>query len=315
MTATRELGSTGLRVSTIGLGTWQLGGSDAWGPMNEEEALRIVHRALAEGCNLFDSAPNYGFSRSETLLGRALRGRRHEAVLVSKFGHRATDGVEDFSQQAFWESLHGSLQRLQTDYLDVLLLHSPPPQLLEPRCALWDDLREARAQGKIRHFGASVDRAQEIRRVSAVEDLSVLEVLFNVLQQDARLAFPELPSPAPGIIAKVPLDSGWLGGRYDANSRFSGVRDRWSPTDIAQRADAVARVQALLPDGVALTEAALAYLLSYRELSSVIPGARSETQLLANLACADKHLPVAVVSALEELWETLTDHGALPLPW
>lgn len=311
----RTLGKTGLRVSDVGFGAWQLGSSAAWGTtMSDAAACELVHRAIERGCNLFDTAPNYGNTNSEQMLGKALIGRRDQVVLVSKFGHMPGGG-EDFSEAWMWESLHDSLKRLQTDYLDVFLLHSPPVEFQNGSHPIWDALRRAQAQGKIRFYGASVDFADPMRTVLDTSDAQVLEILFNALHQDPRKAFDRVRKHQVGILTKVPLDSGWLTGKYGRTSCFSGVRDRWTEAEINQRAELVDRLSWLTADGVSLTQKAIGYLLAYPEVSSVIPGCRSVEQLETNLQAAHHVLSLADREKLEQFWDEFTDDGKNLLPW
>jgi aryl-alcohol dehydrogenase-like predicted oxidoreductase len=310
----RRLGKTGLDISEIGYGTWQLGTSNFWGPMEDKEAHAMVHCALDMGCNLFDTAPNYADTNSERLLGEALKGRRDSVVLVSKFGH-VPGGAADFSEEWMWTSLHDSLRRLQTDCLDVFLLHSPPPECRNGSHPIWEAMRRARDQGKIRFFGASLDWFDEIAECLETSDAQVLEVLFNLLHQDARRAFDLVRETDVGILTKVPLDSGWLSGKYNAHSTFNGVRARWTPEQIRQRAELVEQLSWLTKDGSPLPEKALAYLLSYPEVGSVIPGARSIHQLQANLRSAGTCLPAADRAQAEALWDEITHQGTAILPW
>ena len=310
----RRLGKTGLMVSDVGFGAWQLGGGEAWGAMSDTTACGLVHKALDLGCNLFDTAPNYGNTNSERLLGEALAGRRDQAVLVSKFGHVPGEG-ENFSAEAMWKSLHDSLKRLKTDWLDVFLLHSPPPEFQDGSHPIWDAIRRARDEGKIRFFGASVDVASEVRTLLDTSDAQVLEILFNIFHQDARLAFDQVREKETGILAKVPLDSGWLTGKYDADSQFAGVRARWTEEQIRRRAELIGQLDWLTADGVPLSQKAIGYLLAYPEVSSVIPGCRSVEQMESNLQSARHVLSEADRARLERFWEEFTDGGSNPLPW
>lgn len=310
----RRLGKTELQVSEIGYGAWQLGTSDVWGAMSDREALALVRKALDLGCNLFDTAPNYANTHSERLLGKALQGVRDDVVLVTKFGH-SHDREADFSEEWMWASLHDSLARLQTDYVDVFLLHSPPPDCQNGAHPVWDAMRRAQEQGKIRFYGASLDDASEIRTCLESSDAQVLEVLFNILHQDCRRAFDRVRLDDVGLIAKVPLDSGWLSGKYDARSRFTGVRSRWAPAEIQQRADLVNQLAWLTEDGTPLPQKALAFLLAYPEVASVIPGVRSQAQLQANLAAAGQSLTRQDRHKLESFWDGFTDDGTQLLPW
>ncbi len=310
----RQLGSTGLQVSEIGYGAWQLCNSDSWGGMDDQTALRLIDEAMDGGINLFDTAPNYAETQSERILGKALQNKRDKVVLVSKFGH-TREGPKLFTVEWFWESLEASLNRLRTDYLDVLLLHNPPSDIYAGTDPVWAAMEEARAQGKIRHFGASLDFASEVRDCLANTNSEVLEVLFNVFHQDVRYSFDEVHQHGAGIIAKVPLDSGWLTGRFDANSRFEGIRSRWSEEEIARRADLVAEIEWLVADGSELAHKAIGYLLSYEEISCVIPGIRTQQQLESNLAAAACRVTPDEKMKLEAFWEALTENGSKLIPW
>lgn len=310
----RQLGSTGLEVSEIGFGGWQLCNSDSWGGMDERTALLLIDEAIDGGINLFDTAPNYADAKSERLLGKALKGRRDDVILVSKFGH-TPDGRTSFTVDWFWESLEASLDRLGTDYLDVLLLHNPPSEIYAGADPVWGALEKAKLQGKVRHFGASLDFANEARECLSNTGSEVLEVLFNVFHQDIRHSFDKVRERGAGIITKVPLDSGWLTGRFDAGSRFEGIRSRWTEEEIARRARLVSDIKWLVADGSELAHKAIGYLLSYDEVSCVIPGIRTREQLASNLAAAGERLSPAERAKLETFWERITEGGSKLVPW
>jgi aryl-alcohol dehydrogenase-like predicted oxidoreductase len=310
----RKLGKTGLEVSEIGFGAWQLGNTSDWGAMDDATAHGLVHASLDHGINLFDTAPNYAGTHSERLLGEALAGRRHDAVLISKFGH-PPQGPKDFSVDGFWKSLEASLRRLRTDYLDGLLLHNPPFEMYEGTDPIWDALDRARAQGKIRHYGASLDFAPEIEACLANTGSEILEILFNILHQDVRRAFPAVRKRECGTIVKVPLDSGWLTGRFDAGSRFEGIRARWTPAQIARRAELVSQLGWLTADGTPLATRALGYLLAYDEVTCVIPGLRTRQQLESSLHAVGRPVTADERTRLELFWDDFTRGGQDLLPW
>ncbi|HSG29518.1 MAG TPA: aldo/keto reductase [Candidatus Krumholzibacterium sp.] len=310
----RRLGSTGLSVSEISFGAWQLGNDDAWEKTVRDESIGLVHAALDAGINLFDTAPNYGGGESERILGEALEGRREEVVLVSKFGHRA-DGPKDFSTGTFDERLDSSLERLKTGHLDVLLLHNPPIEVYEGADPIWESLERARKDGRIRHYGASLDFASEARACIENTGSEVLEIFFNIFHQDVRKAFPAVREKDTGIIVKIPLDSGWLTGRYDATSHFDGVRGRWSEADIIRRSELVSGLHWLTEDGSGLACKAIAYLLSYSEVSCVIPGMRTLEHLRGNIEAADCSISGEDRRRLEEYWEEFTAAGRDLLCW
>jgi len=159
---------------------------------------------------------------------------------------------------------------------------------------------------------ASVDTAADLGVLMHTTPATVGEVLYNALHQEPARAFGEAARHGLGLIAKVPLDSGWLSGKYGSHSRFEGIRARWTPADIACRAAVVDQVRALLPAGVTLPQAALAFILAHPEVATVIPGVRDQAQLEANLAAARVRLTAATVSAIEALWRDRI--AALNLP-
>lgn len=309
----RPFGKTGISVSEIGLGAWQLANPD-WGVCDTGEAPQIVQKSLEAGCTFFDTAPGYGRGRSEELLGRALKGVRKDIVICTKFGH-SPQGVTDFSVAAIRASLEGSLRRLETDYADILLLHNPPRELMDGRNApeLYAELEKLKTEGKIRAYGVSLDWREELEMIVDTTASQAVEVFFNALYQETRPAFKAAHQRGVGLIVKVPLDSGWLSGRYRSNSRFDDVRNRWSPEVIARRGALVEKFAELLPPGTSMAHAALQFCLAQPEVSTVIPGAKSVAQALDNFAAADKQLPDEVIQAIYALWER--DIQADPLPW
>jgi aryl-alcohol dehydrogenase-like predicted oxidoreductase len=309
----RPFGDTGMDVSEIGLGAWQLANPD-WNLHDTDEALRIVHASLAAGCNFFDTAPGYGYGRSEELLGQALKSVRQNVILCTKFSHHSPDGTDDFDVANIRPVLEGSLRRLQTDYVDILLLHNPPRELMDGRTASqYEELEKLKAEGKVREYGVSLDWREEVELVVETTGSKALEVFFNAFYQEPLPAFQLAQARGVGLIVKVPLDSGWLSGRYRGDYRFDDVRQRWSPEVIARRGALVEQFAALVPEGTSLTHAALQYCLAQPEVSTVIPGAKTVAQALDNFAAADKQLPADVLRAIDAIWEReLKDD---PLPW
>lgn len=308
----RPLGATGLNVSEIGLGAWQLANPD-WGIHDKSEALKIVHQSLAAGCNFFDTAPGYGNGVSETILGEALKSVRQQVVICTKSGYSA-EGVENFDTAAIRPTLESSLRRLQTDYVDVLLLHNPPRELMDGRVATqYAELEQLKQEGKIRAYGVSLDWCEEMEMVMATTGSQALEVYFNAFYQEMLPAFAKAQAQGVGLIVKVPLDSGWLSGRYRGDYRFNDVRSRWSPEVLARRGALVEKFAGLVPSDRSLAHAALQFCLAQAEVSTVIPGAKSVEQALDNIVAAEKELPAEAVQALHALWTQ--EIAGDPLPW
>jgi aryl-alcohol dehydrogenase-like predicted oxidoreductase len=309
----RVLGTTGIQVSELGLGAWQLG-EPSWNGPGEQESLRIVDEALTLGCTFVDTAPTYGGGRSEELLGQALQGRRQRVVVCTKFGYWP-DRSADFSPERIQASVQASLRRLRTDYLDVLLLHSPPdPTVLEASAPHYVTLERLKSQGVVRAYGVSLteDSSAELERVLETTS-QVVEVRFNVLHQEPLAGIEQAATQGLGVIVKVPLESGWLSGRYRAASTFDDVRSRWTREEITRRARLVQGFERILPEGTPPARGALQFVLAQSAASTVAPGAKSIAQLRENVAAADGSLPSKVVAAIRDLWEREVRDA--PLAW
>jgi len=181
-----------MRVNRLGFGSWQLGNA-LWGGMAKEEAIKLVRTAIDKGLNLFDTAPGYADGLSETYLGDALLGRRDKVVINSKFGHWA-NGTSNFAVDLIELSIKESLKRLQTDYLDSLLLHNPSMEILNNQLGHFDELERLRRKGLIRAYGASIDRPEEIAALLKNKGVKVVELLYNVFFQAPREYLDEIAS-------------------------------------------------------------------------------------------------------------------------
>jgi aryl-alcohol dehydrogenase-like predicted oxidoreductase len=308
----RPFGNTGMHVSEIGLGAWQLANPD-WGINDKNEALRIVQKSLEAGCNFFDTAPGYGGGRSEELLGQGLKSVRKDVVICTKFGHTA-EGVTNFSVEAILPSIEASMKRLQTDYLDIVLMHNPPREMMDGRIAShYEEFEKLKAEGKIREYGVSLDWREELELVLDTTKSHAAEVFFNALYQETLPAYQKAQDRGMGLIIKVPLDSGWLSGKYRGNHKFDDIRSRWSPEVLARRSDLVEKFAALVPEGTSMAHAALQFVLAQSQVSTVIPGAKTVEQALDNFAAAEKQLSAETVQAMRNLWTNEIEND--PLPW
>ncbi|HEX2061244.1 MAG TPA: aldo/keto reductase [Thermoanaerobaculia bacterium] len=308
----RKLGNTGITVSEIGFGGWAIGGrADAggtpvgWGGSSDEEALAAIRRARELGVTFFDTADTYGFGRSESLLGIVLSRRRNDVVIATKVGvARDADGrlKKDFSRNHIQHAVDGSLKRLRTDFIDLYQLHNPTFEELRR-----DDIHEAmdRLQevGKIRFWGVSVTTPEEGIEIINRGWGYTLQVLYNVLNQaPAAELFPLAKEKGYGIIARVPLASGLLTGKYRPDTRFPNddVRQNFcTPKRLEEVIPRVDEAKSII-GGTArtLTEGALRFVLANDAVSTTIPGMRNVRQVEMNVAADEVRIPEDVVEKL-----------------
>ena len=303
-----------IKISEIGLGAWQLGQNSGWKSMTESEALRLVHRSLDYGINFFDTAPNYGHGTSEARLGKALKGKdRSQIVINTKFGHTHT-GALNFSAGYIRESLEGSLKRLQVEYVDSLIFHNPPSSYFDGhKNDHYEILERLVEEGKIKAYGASLDTYKDMKLLLETTNSKVIEAFFNIFHQDILRGFDLAKNKEVGIIVKIPLDSGWLTGKYHAESSFDDIRSRWSKEDIKTRAKLVDKVRAIVGPDLNLAQTAIAFCLAYEAVSTVIPGNTTIEQLTSNVKSADISLSKNLIEQLESLYRS--EIKPLNLPW
>ena len=166
-----------------------------------------------------------------------------------------------------------------------------------------DVLKDLKEEGLIKSYGASVDTSEEMKILMENTDAQVIEIMFNILYQEPKTAFEMAEENGVGLIVKVPLDSGWLTGKYDENSEFNGVRGRWPQEVIKRRAELVDMVKDIKKEEVSMVEEALRFILAYPEISTVIPGIRNERQLEENLNAGKEAMSAARVQKYEEFYQ------------
>ncbi|PQJ76119.1 oxidoreductase [Polaribacter gangjinensis] len=310
----RNYTTTIQKVSEIGLGTWQLGDDFCWKSVSEKEATTIVEKAIDLGINFFDTAPNYGLGTSEERLGRILKNHERDSFVINtKFGHNHL-GKTDYSSKTIRNSLESSLKRLQMECVDSLIIHNPPLHFLDGnKNDHYEILERLIEEGKIKAYGASLDTFEEMKLLMETTNATVIEAFFNILHQDAKLAFQLAEKKEVAIIAKIPLDSGWLTGKYDAKSVFTDIRNRWSKHDIETRARLVNRVKEILQQEDNLAQKAISFCLAYKTVSTVIPGALSISQLESNVKSTLYPIYETELIKLEEFYNN--EVANLQLPW
>ncbi len=302
--------NSGTLINRLGFGGWQLGNTESWGHMLPDEGVRLVKKALRLGVNFFDTAPGYANGLSERIIGEAVKGSRDTVVINTKLGHKA-DGTVDFSAAALEGQITESLLRLETDYLDSVLLHNPAMEILRGETDHFRELGRLKEKGLIRAFGVSIDTREELEN-ALNRKIDVVEILFNVFFQETRPLFKKAREKNIALIAKVPLDSGWLTGKYDAQSEFTGVRTRWDRQTIERRAALVKELEGITKSNE-IAKFALSFILSFPEMTAVIPGINSEQNLIRNLRYADFELPEEMKQAMMDLYDSRINRN--PLPW
>ena len=287
----RTLGRTGLRVSEMGFGAWAIGGT-SYGPTKDEESLEALETAFGHGVNFFDTADTYGHGHSEELIRKFLKGRRGEAVIATKAGwdfyHGGSRKNFDFGYIRF--ALEQSLKRLGTDTIDLYQLHNPSLEIIESG-EIFKVLDELKAAGKIRFYGVSVHTPGEALAVIQAAKPDTIQLIFNLLdQRPVTEVFPQARAKNIGIIAREPLACGILTGKYTAQSVFrkDDHRNRWDRARMANDLKRVERIQSTLASPrLTLVQAALEFVLSFEEVSVVIPGAKTKAQVLENLRATE----------------------------
>ena len=283
----KTLGKTNTKVSQIGFGCWQLGGNlvvgnnpHGYGAIDEREATKAIHCSLDEGINFFDTADAYGLGKSEIILGQALKEKRNNAIICTK-GGKNSDGVHEFvlnaSSKYIISACESSLKRLNTDYIDIYLLHFIPPQNQIDESV--DALKKLQKEGKIKEYGISV--ANEINKIPELsKNFSIIEGYYNLLLRD----FEKHESFKTNFIAASPLSRGLLGGKKNISKLDDGdVRKKWSKGQpqhdwYIKQQEKIDKFEQLSNEwNIPLKILALAYILSNNAFA--IPGIKTQNQI------------------------------------
>lgn len=310
----RQLGSSGIEVSTLALGTMMFG---RWGNPDEQACRAMVDRSLAAGVTLFDTADIYDFGTSEEMLGRAVAGRRDRVVLATKVGNAMSNDPlqRGLSRRWITQSCEASLRRLGTDYIDLYQMHRPDPDsTLDETLQAFDDLIQS---GKARAIGTSTFSPTQLARAREhAEHLSVSvpcseQPPYSVLVRAAETeVLPWCRAHDVGVLAWAPLNGGWLTGKYqsglvDAASRAAREPDHFDHRDLAMRGEKRTLVDALTAvadsAGLTLIQLALGFVLANPGVTSALIGPRTPEQLDSLLAAADVDLSPDVLAAIDAI--------------
>lgn len=298
---TRTLGRTGRTVSVIGLGTWQLGAD--WGDVDDAAARAILDAAVDAGVTLFDTADVYGDGRSEQFIGAYLADNPgHGVTVATKMGRRGVQVAENFTLAQFREWTDRSRKNLRVDTLDLVQLHCPPSSVLSTD-SVYDALDTLVAEGAIAAYGASVETCDEALAAIARPGTASIQIILNAFRlKPLDQVLPAAKQAGVGIIARVPLASGLLSGKYTALTTFAAddhrtynrdgsafdVGETFSGVDYETGVEAAQDFAALADEtGLTTSGAALAWVAQLDGVSAVIPGARTVEQARSNAAAGN----------------------------
>ncbi len=310
---TRRLGKTGYDVSEIGLGCWQLGGD--FGPVGDDTATAILDAAEAAGISFWDTADVYGGGLSESRIGaHAKPGIR----IATKVGRDSSLFPNAYSFEGIRESLLGSARRLGVQTLDLAQLHCVPTEVLREG-AIFGWMDQLRAEGVVRHWGASVETIEEGLICLDQPGCATLQIIFNLFRQDAATTLlPKAAERDVGIIVRLPLASGLLSGKYDKTTRFEAsdhrnynrdgaafsVGETFSGIPFERGVELVQELRGLAPEALPMSQFALRWILDHPQVTTVIAGVSKPEQIADNVAASEhKSLFPALMTQLGEWYE------------
>jgi aryl-alcohol dehydrogenase-like predicted oxidoreductase len=316
----RTLGRTGREISVVGLGAWQLGAD--WGAVDEDDALAVLAAAVDAGVTFIDTADVYGDGRSERLIGRFLREHPGAGGLTvaTKMGRRVPQLPENYTLDNFRAWNDRSRENLGVETLDLVQLHCPPTA-----CYHQDDVFEALdtmvAEKRIANYGVSVETRAEALAAIARPGVASVQIILNMLRLGPLAeVLPAARANDVGIIARVPLASGLLSGRYDEHTTFAAddhrtynrhgeafdVGETFSGVDFQVGLEAVRRLSPLTPQGATMAQFALRWIIDQPGVTTVIPGARNAEQARGNAAAADvPALDADTLAAVNAIYDEL----------
>ena len=290
----RILGNSGFKISEVGLGTWQLGGD--FGNLEEKSGLEILHKAVEKGINFIDTADVYGAGLSEKIIGRFLKESNSKVHVVTKYGRADSVYPDNYTSESLRQCVEASLNRIGMESLDLLQLHCIPQKYLEEG-SIFNSLRALKKEGLIKNFGASVETMEEAKICMKQADLTSLQIIFNIFRQNPITEiFDEAVNKNIGIIARLPLASGLLAGKYKVDTKFEpqdhrnynadgdafSVGETFSGIQFQKGLELVEDVRSLVPKNISMAQFALRWILDHPAVSTIIAGASKIYQVESN---------------------------------
>jgi aryl-alcohol dehydrogenase-like predicted oxidoreductase len=324
----RKLGKTGFEVSSISLGTWQVGGK--WGDkFNHDNADEILNNAIDAGINFIDTADVYSDGESEKAVGRLVRNRKEKIYVATKCGRQLQPHTNEAYQPAVLRKfVEGSLSNMGLETIDLIQLHCPPtavyyrPEIFE----LFDKLKQ---EGKIQHLGVSVEKVEEALKAIEYDNVTTVQIIFNMFRQrPAQLFFSEAKKKNIGVIVRVPLASGLLTGKFTAGTNFTEGDHRqfnrnghafdkgetFSGIDYETGLAAVDALKQIFPGQANLAPLALKWILQFDAVSCIIPGASNSAQVESNISALNvPDFTTEQLQAVQEVYEKYIKPSVHPL--
>jgi aryl-alcohol dehydrogenase-like predicted oxidoreductase len=318
----RAFGKTGWEVSEVSFGAWAIGGD--WGDVSDSDAMAALHASVDEGVNFIDTADVYGDGRSERLIARLLRERSERIYVATKAGRRLLPHEADgYNRKNLTGFIERSLRNLEVEALDLVQLHCPPTEVYY-RPEVFQALDRLVQEGKIRHYGVSVEKVEEALKAMEYRTVQSIQIIFNIFRQrPSGLFFTEAKKRQVGILARVPLASGLLTGKmslqtkfpdndhrnynrsgeaFDVGETFAGV-----PFDVGL--EAVERIRPLVAHGMTMAQFALKWILAFDAVSCVIPSAKNVRQAVENAAAsALPPIGAEAMTEIKEVYDSLILH-------
>ncbi|MGM7723493.1 aldo/keto reductase [Metabacillus sp. Hm71] len=296
----RQLGNTELKISELSFGTWAIGGS--WGKSDDQEALQGLERAMDAGVNFFDTADVYGNGHSEELLAKATKGKEDKIHIATKFC-RAGDihGLETYSEKTVTAYCEDSLKRLQREAIDLYQIHCPPMEILKDG-RVFEVLDKLQQQGKIRYYGVSVETVEEGLFCLEQANVKALQVIFNIFRQKpVSELLPQAKEKGVGLLARVPLASGLLTGKFTKQATFEAddhrsfnkngeqfnVGETFAGVEFSKGVELSEQLGWIAEGRGNMTRAALRWILDHEEITTVIPGFKTVKQVEDNLQATE----------------------------
>jgi aryl-alcohol dehydrogenase-like predicted oxidoreductase len=295
----RPLGKSGFDVSEIGFGAWAIGAD--WGDVDDEQSLRALHAAADAGVTFFDTADVYGDGRSERLIARFRKERREPIVVATKIGRRAPQHVKEFTRENLSGWIDRCRENLEVDRLDLVQLHCPPTDVYY-RPEVFDAMDSFVVDGRIASYGVSVEKVEEGLKAIEFPNVATVQIIYNMFRQRPAEHFLSAARERNvGVIARVPLASGLLTGKFNRDTKFSAtdhrnfnrhgesfdVGETFAGVDYETALAAVEELRPLVPAGSTMAQMALRWILMNDAISTVIPGAKTPEQAQGNAAAAD----------------------------